>query len=221
MKATLRWWVPALDLAMVPSAIATLFKTGLLVENEQQYSDSPILFVLPVVQSFMQQHDRIEEEIRHNIQSSCHQYVLDHACRDDDPAFPIKSKSLAAEDINIQAILYGSPAMQHSIMSSDRAIEALIAFNWYRCDTKPNLEIAKHSASMAKASGVKKHIASTLWCLGTTLGFLGEFYDAYDHLQEAYQLFTALLPGDLELQRLCCQCGNSMVNDARSGTFDF
>ena len=70
-KATLRCWVPAPHLPMVPSAIATLFKAGLLVEIERQDSDSPVLFVLPVVQSFMQQHGRIEEEIRHKIQSSC------------------------------------------------------------------------------------------------------------------------------------------------------
>ena len=214
-KASLRWWVPALDLATAPSAIATLFKAGLLVENERQDSASPVLFVLPVVQSFMQQHGRIEEEIRLNIQSSCHQYVLDHACRVDDPAFPIKSKALAAEDVNIQAILYGSPIMQHSIMSSDRAVEALIAFSWYRCDTKPNLEITKRAVSVAKASGVKKYIASTLWCLGTTYGLLGEFYVAYDHLLEAYKLFNSLLPGDLELQRLCCRCGIDLVDGAR------
>ena len=210
-KATLCWWVPALHVAMVPSAIATLSKAGLLVENERQDSDSPVLFVLPVVQSFMQQHGRIEEEIRHNIQSSCCQYVLDHACREDDPAFPVKSKALAGEDINIQAILHSLPTMQHDTMS----IEALVAFGWYRCDTKPNVEIAKHAVSMAKAFGNKRYIASTLWCLGTTYGYLGEFYAAYDHLEEAYQIFDTLLPGDHELQRLCCQCGIDMVDGAR------
>jgi hypothetical protein len=75
--------------------------------------------------------------IGENFQSSCYEYVLDHACRDD-PAFPIKSKALAAEDINIQAILYGT--MQHNMENFlDKGIEALIAFSWYRCDTKPNL----------------------------------------------------------------------------------
>ena len=217
-KATLRWWVPALHFAMVPSAIATLSKAGLLVQNEQQDSDSPVLFVLPVVQSFMQQHGRIEEEIRQDIQSSCYQYVLDHACRDDDPAFPIKSKALAAEDTNIQAILY-STSQHNTVKLSDRAIEALIAFSWYRCDTKPNLEIAKQTVVIAKASGVQRYIASTLWCLGMTYGFLGEFYDSYDHVQEAYQLFNALLPGDHELQVLRCRCGIDMVDGARS-TFE-
>ena len=113
-KAALRWWVPALRVLMVPFTIATLSNAGFLVENKRQDSDSLVykFSVLPVVQLFMQQHDRIEEEVWHNIQSSCYQYVLDHACCDYDPAFPEKSKALAAEDINIQAILYSS---QHSI----------------------------------------------------------------------------------------------------------
>jgi len=28
-------------------------------------------------------------------------------------------------------------------------MEALIAFNWYRCDTKPNLEIADYAVIVA------------------------------------------------------------------------
>ena len=203
-KATLRWWVPALDSSMVPSAIATLFKTGLLVENRRQESDSTILFVLPVVQSFMQQHDRIGKEIRQNILLSCSQYVLDHS--DQNPA-------LAAEDINIQAILCGSLTTQDS---NEMCIEALIVFSVYRCNNgRPNLEVAKHAVSMAKAFGNKEYIALSLCYLGNTYHLLGEFYTAYDHMQEAYQLYNALLPGNRELQRLCCQCGIAMVNEAR------
>jgi tetratricopeptide (TPR) repeat protein len=70
--------------------------------------------------------------------------------------------------------------------------------------------------SMVKASGVKRYIASTLWCLGVTYGFLGEFYAAYDHVHEAFQLFNTLLPGDRELQRLNCRCGIDLVYEARS-----
>ena len=68
---------------------------------------------------------------------------------------------------------------------------------------------------MAKAFGNKKYIASSLWCLGSTNHYLGEYYAAYDHKQEAYQLYKTLLPDNPELQRLCCKCGNSMVNGAR------
>jgi hypothetical protein len=94
-KQNLRWWAldSGLKPSMIPSAIATLSKAALLVENKRKNSDSPVLFVVPVVQSFMQQHGRIEEKIRKQIQSSCCQFVLDHACRDDDPTFSDKSKA--------------------------------------------------------------------------------------------------------------------------------
>ena len=215
-KATLYWWAPALHSSMVPSAIATLSKTGLLTENQRHDSDSPILFVLPVVQSFMQQRGRIGEEIRQNIQISCCQYILDHVDRRNNSLIS-KVKALAAEDVNIQAILFGSPATQHSNMLSNKAIEALLAFSWYRCEkSKPNLEIAKHVLSVVKAFGDKRYIASSLCCLGVTYGILGEYYAAFDHLQEAYQLYNSLLPGNHELQRDCCQCGIAMVDAARS-----
>ena len=182
----------------------------ILVENQQQDSDSPVLFVLPVVQSFMQQHGRIGKEIRQNIQSSCSKFILDHVPHKNSPAIS-ELKALAAEDVNIQAILFSSPTTQHSNISH-KVIDALIAFSWYRCNNaKPNIEIAKHAVSMAKNFGNKTDIASSLWCLGVTYGFLGKYYVAYDHLQEAYQLYDALLPGNRELQPLCCLCGISMV----------
>ena len=37
-KATLCWWIPALHSSMVPSAIATLSKTGLLIENHLSFN---------------------------------------------------------------------------------------------------------------------------------------------------------------------------------------
>ena len=228
------------NFSMVPSAIATLSKTGLLVENRRQDSDSPVLFVLPVVQSFMQQHGRIGKEIRQNIQLFCSQFVLDHYAffQHDTPLS--KLKALGAEDVNIQAILFSSPTTKHSDMLSDKTIEALISFSWYRCAyAKPNLEIAKYAVSMTKAFGDKKHIASSLWCMGSTCSYLGEYYAAYDHLKEAHRLYNTLLPSqkwyDLsmgflgkkngpraftrnpskhELHRLCCLCGIDMIEVA-------
>jgi len=211
-KQNLRWWAQdsGLKTAMIPSAIATLSKAALLVENKQQNCDSPILFVVPVVQSFMQQHGRIEEKIRKQIQSSCCQYVLDHACRYADPGFPVNSKALAAEDPNIQSIFFGPS----DTLPSDRTIEAVIAFSWYRSDTKPDLEIANHAVKAAKASGVKRHIASAVWCLGWTYRQLGDHRPSYDHLYAAYQLSNDHSPGEVELQRLHCQCGIDLVEVA-------
>jgi hypothetical protein len=212
-KENLRWWAPALKTSMIPSAIATLSRAALLVQDKRQNSPSPVFFVVPVVQSFMQQHDRIAEEIRKQIHSSCCQYILDHACRDDDSTFPIKSKALAAEDTNIQSILFSSPSQNTA--PSARTVEALINFAWHRHDTKPSLEVAKNSVTAANASGIERYIALAVYCLGDTYRQLGDHHHAYEHLQEAYQLFSTLPPGEVELQRLSSRCGMCLLNVAR------
>ena len=72
-KQNLRWL--ATSVKTIPSAIATLSDAGLLVENKRENSAFPV-FVVPVVQSFMQQQDRVGEEIRTQIHFSCCEYVL-------------------------------------------------------------------------------------------------------------------------------------------------
>ena len=102
-KENLSWWAPTLEVSMIPSAIASLSAAALLV---QQSATSPVLFVLPVVQWFMQQQNRIEEDVRAQTFSSCCQYIIDNACRYDDPRFRVNAKALAAEDTNIQSFLF-------------------------------------------------------------------------------------------------------------------
>jgi tetratricopeptide (TPR) repeat protein len=213
-KENLRWWAPTLKTSMIPSAIATLSQAALLVENKRENSTSPVFFVVPVVQSFMQQQDRIAEEIRNQIHSSCCEYVLAHACRFDDLTFPKNSQALAAEDTNIQSILFSSPTSPHTV-PSDRTMEALIAFGWLRCDTKPNLEIANIIVTAAKDSAVERYIASAVWCLGKTLAQLGDLLSSYDYLQEAYRLFDTFPPAKVELQRFGGLCGIDFVDTAR------
>ena len=106
---------------MIPSAIANLSDAELLVENKWENSSFPVLFVIPqaVVQSFMQQQDRIAEEIWKQVQLSCCNYVLVYACCFDDPTFPKNSKALAVEDTNIQSILFSSPTSQHILVPSN------------------------------------------------------------------------------------------------------
>ena len=213
-KENLRWWAPTLKTSMIPSAIATLSQAALLVENKREHSISPVLFVVPIVQSFMQQQDRIPEEIRKHIRSSCCEYVLAHAGRFDDLTFPENSKALAAEDTNIQSILFSLPTSPHTF-PSDRTMEALIAFGWHRCDTKPNLEIANSVVTAAKDSGVERYIASAVWCLGKTHAQLGDLLSSYDYLQEAYRLFNTFFPAKVELRRFGGLCGIDFVDTAR------
>ena len=210
-KENLHWWAPELKMSMILTAIATLSQAALLVENRRENSASPVLFVVPVVQSFMQQQNRIAQEVRKQVHLLCCEYVLVHACRHEDSTFVEKSKALAAEDTNIQSILFGFPPSQ---LPSHRTMEALIAFNWYRCDTKPNLEIADYAVMAAKASGVQRYIASALWCLGKTYYRLSNYDTSYDHIQEAYQLFNTLPPGEVESQP-CALCGLDFVEIAR------
>jgi tetratricopeptide (TPR) repeat protein len=209
-RENLHWWAPTVK--MLPSAIATLFDAALLVENKREDSNSPVLFILPVVQSFMQQqHGQVIEEIWKQIHSSCCQYVLDHACRYDDSTFSVNSKALAIEDTNIQSIIFSSSAMQHTYLLNTRTMEALIAFCWHRCDTKPNIELTNQTVTATKAFGIKRYIALAVWCLGRTYQQLGDHHLSYNCLKEAYQLFNTLPSDDLKSQQLCCQCGIDFV----------
>ena len=212
-KENLRWWAPAME-SMIPSAIATLSQAALLVENKRENSTSPVYFLVPVVLSFMQQQNRIAQKVRTQIHSLCCDYVLMHACRSDDPTFSDKSKLLAGEDTNIQSILFGSPPSQLTVLSH-RTMEAIIAFTWYRCDTKPNLEIAEYAVMATKASGVQKYIASAAWSLGKTYYRLGNYDASYNHMQEAYRLFNTLPSDEVETQRLGGLCGIDFVDNAR------
>ena len=218
-KENLRWWAPALKTSMIPSAIATLSRAALLMENKQQTPNSLVLFVVPVVQSFMQQNDqeqrpRIPEEVRKQIHLACCRYVIDHASRPHDVQFAVKSKALAAEDTNIQSVLFGPSRSQHTVPSNS-TIEALIAFGWHRCDMKPSVEIANQVVTAADASGVEKYKALAVWCLGKTYDRIGDHHHSYDHLQEAYQLFNTLAT-EVESQRLSGQCGIDYAAVARS-----
>ena len=212
-RENLCWWAPSIK-STIPSAIATLSQAALLVESRRDNSASSVLSVVPVVQSFMQQHNRISQEVRKQVHLLCCEYVLAHASRFDDPTFVDNSKMLAAEDTNIQSILFNSPPAKLTV-PSHKTMEALIAFNWYRCDTKPNLEIADHMVMSAKAFGIQRYTASAVWCLGMTYHRLGNYDTSYNYLQEAYQLFNTLPPGEVDSQRLGCRCGIDLVENAR------
>ncbi|KDR73825.1 hypothetical protein GALMADRAFT_142251 [Galerina marginata CBS 339.88] len=208
-KENLHWWAPSFTTATILSATATLSKAGLLVENKRKDTDSPVLFVVPVVQSFMQ-HTQIKDDLREQTYLSCCQFVLDHACRYNESMFPKYSKVLAAEDINIQSILFNSSTLLHPLLS-DKTIEALIAFCWYRADTKPDPEMTKYTVAATETYGVDHYIASAIWCLGHTYDNIGEDDLSYNPLQQAYQLFNSLPTAGPELQQLRVLCGLDLI----------
>ena len=176
----------ALDLKSLSSAIATLSKAALLQTISQDGEET--LSVLPVVQSFMLRHNRIPKPIQRVVRLAFCQYVLDHACRYRDPTFKVNAEVLAREDINIQSILVGD--IDHT-GCDDRLVRALLAFSWYRRDTKPLITVAQHTLLVARANGNKLYIAEALLCLGSSYSEVTNFVDAKGVLEESFQLLTA------------------------------
>ncbi|PPQ68908.1 hypothetical protein CVT26_001845 [Gymnopilus dilepis] len=211
----LRWWAPGLKKAAIASAISTLSKVALLIQFERQESGPPTIFVIPVVQSFMQHQNRVSDVLRGQIHSSCCDYVLEHACRLDDPAFRTKSKAIAVEDTNIHAILFDMPTATQNLVTCDKTMEALIAFCWYRCDTKATLEIVERTLAIAQAKGVERYVAVTTWCLGKSYHQVASYRRAYETLLKAYELFNSLPSMDHMYREFACRCGTELVDAAR------
>ena len=201
-KANLNWWAP--DLKSRSTAIATLSDAALLIRHSS-YAETT-LFVVPVVQSFMSTTNRILKSTRESIQEACYRYVLDHRCRYHETDFNEKSEALAAEDTNIQSILL-------SLNVSERVIEVLLHFTWYRFDTRPSIDIAQRTLAQAKSLGQDRYIAEALCVLGGTYWRLSKEEIAMDCLTKAWQLFDKLLD-ESGVSRIAAECVALLV-DAR------
>ncbi|KAJ3514813.1 hypothetical protein NLJ89_g2145 [Agrocybe chaxingu] len=236
-KDRLSWWAPPLRSKL--AAIATLSKAALILVNEDDVTGSATLFVLPVVQSFMCQQNRIPDEVRQHVHQACCKYVLDHGARSGDDNFRRHSAALAAEDSNIQSIFLElapficrtspsddaftntlkrtvadipPPEQQPAIPNS--VLDAMLTFCWYRTDTKACVEIARHTLAIASASGDPIYIAQALFCLGSTYRKLDKFDLAHTYLEDAYIRFGALAI-DQGLQRRRGDCGLMVVDNMR------
>ena len=194
------WWAPSMEVSFF--AVVALSQAALLDRNKLKNSTPQILFIAPVVQSYMHQQNRISQEVRKQVHLLCCEFVLAHVSRFDNPTSPDKLNALEAEDTNVQSILFGhgSPPFELDV-PSHRTMEALIAFNWYRYETKLNLKIAEHVVKAARTSGVKRYIASAVWCLGLTCFQLEKYDDSNTLLLEASQLIKTLVPSDAESLR--------------------
>ena len=191
-------WAP--NLKNISLAIATLSRAALLqTATRDGKHTSQTLSVLPVIQTFMLRRNRIPEHIQQVVESAFCKYVLDHACRYRDPTFKANAEALAREDINIQSILLA--ATDH-LGSNDQLVQALLAFSWYRRDTKPLIAIAEHSLYVAKANGNKRYIAEALLCLGSSYAAVDSFGKAKSLLEESSQL----LAGDDANRQLDFEC---------------
>jgi len=180
----LAYWAP--NLKSMSGAITTLSRASLLqtITRDRGHT-SQTLFVLPVIQSFMVHQKRIPENLRQGLQSAFCKYVLDHASRYRDPTFEANFEALAKEDVNIQSILVGTTNR------TDQLVQALLAFSWYRRDTKPLIAVAEQTLNVAKANGNKRYIAEALLCLGSSYSQVKKFVEAKGVLEESSRLLAA------------------------------
>jgi tetratricopeptide (TPR) repeat protein len=206
-RKNLDWWAP--NLKSTSSAIATLTDTALLLTNrESESAESTTLFVPPVVQSFMAATNRIADGVHQQVREACCQYVFDHAYRYHDAAFKQHSEALATEDTNIQSLLASN--LRDQTASSDRLVEALLRFTWYRFDTRPSIEVAQCTLDSAKISGKCRYIAEALLALGGTYRRLSNFEPAERYLADAYQLFQKLTD-DRSTPKMATECGSLLA----------
>ena len=202
-RDNLRYWAP--NLGSTSRAIATLSRAALLQTSnhtQSSTSESQILFVLPVIQSYMLHQNRVHEDLQKHMRSACCEYVLRHTCRYWDPNFNAQSAALAREDTNIQSILVGAIEVTGH---SDKLVQALLAFSWYRCATKPLVAVATHALNLARSNGSNRHIAEALLCLGYTYERLDRDPEAEDLLEESSELFRSLVD-DHSAQKLGFEC---------------
>ena len=198
-RQNLVYWAPKLK--SMSGAIATLSRAALLQTTITQDDNhaSQTLFVLPVIQSFMIHQKRIPEDVHQVVQSAVCTYVLDHACRYRDPTFEANAEALAREETNIQSIMVGAIDRRGS---DDQLVQALLAFSWYRRDTKPLIAVAEHTVNVARANGNKRYIAEALLCLGGSYAKVNYFDKAEGLLEESFRL----LAGDHSSQHLSFEC---------------
>ena len=198
IRKNLIYWVPKEKLTS--GAITTLSEAALLqIIGQDEDHALQTLFVLPVIQSFMLHRNRIPERIQQAVKSAFCKYVLDHACRYRDPMFKANAEALAREDINIQSILVA--ATGHAC-SNDELVRALLAFSWYRRDTKPLISFAEHALNVAKANGNEQYIGEALLCLGSSYAEVDNYIEAKGLLEES----SRLLFGDRSTQQLGFEC---------------
>jgi len=204
-RGNLRYWAP--NLGSTSRAIATLSRAALLHPSNHTHSstsETQVLFILPVIQSYMFRQKRIQEDLQQHMRSACCEYVLHHACRYWDPNFKAYSAALAREDTNIQTILV-RPIEVTSSSCDDQLVQGLLAFTWYRCNTKPLIAVAEHALKLARLNGSNRYIAEALLCLGYTYERLDRDHEAEHLLEESSELFRSLVD-DHSAQKLGFEC---------------
>jgi tetratricopeptide (TPR) repeat protein len=180
--SNLSWWAPTLSSHI--AAIETL-RTAALVEQEDGDFETSRIFVRPTVQSYMAHQDRIPEDIRRQINDTCHLYVLAHKSTPGDAKFKGDVLALESEQTNIQGLLMQIDAQT----LRPYALDALVAFSLYQLRTKPSTVVALHALEVARATRDDRLVAEAHQCLGKIFLRLDHYEEACQHLEDARRWF--------------------------------
>ena len=189
-RRNLSWWAPGLR--NVSNAITTLREMSLIHPMTR-------LFVLPVVQSFMQQTNHVSESVRKSVESACFDFLRSHNSTPNPgyASFKEDIRMIAEEEMNIEAILQASRKVTEAELEATNTdlLDALISFSWYQCWSKPRTDIIEQAAILAQRSGDSRRHAGALFCLGTILFRMDKYLEAKDRFMEAHELFSSLADG--------------------------
>jgi len=214
----LDFWVPSWQ----PESVDALRDAALVlvIAKETEGVQEHRLFVLPVVQSYMNQHNRIPDDIRQGVYATSCRFLELHKSPvkgPNDPDFKRDISAIGAQVINIQALLteiiqdeIGTRGRLHSpsVSSSSSQVtrpprsakptiqperlDALLTFSWYQRWTKPDTLVAEYALTLAKGASDALRTADAVFCLGSILMKQSQYQEGRARFDEARDLFAAL-----------------------------
>ena len=214
----LDFWVPSWQ----PEAVDALRDAALVlvIVKETGSVQEHRLFVLPVVQSYMNQHNRIPDDIRQGIYATSCRFLDLHKSPvkgPNDPEFKRDIAAIGTQVINIQALLteiihdeigtkgpLQSPSNSVSSLQANKRplsvnhsiqperLDALLTFAWYQHWTKPLILVAEYALTLAKNANDAQRTAEAVFCLGSILVEQNQYQEGGTRFDEAKDLFTAI-----------------------------
>ena len=233
----LDFWVPSWQ----PESVDALRDAALVLVIAQDTGSvhEHRLFVLPVVQSYMNQRNRIPDDIRQSVYATSCRFLELHKSPvkgPNNPEFQRDIAAITAQVLNIQALLteiihdetgttgrLHSPSMSSSSITKTpcsakptiqpERLDALLTFAWYQRWTKPHTLIAEYALKLAEGAKDAPRTADAVFCLGSVLLEQSQYQEGRARFDEARDLFSAL-GDDLRAFR-------SEMESVRAATFYF
>jgi tetratricopeptide (TPR) repeat protein len=207
----LDFWFPSWQ----PEAIDVLRDAALVLVTEECR-----LFVIPVIQSYMNHRNRIPDDIREGVYATTYRFLDLHKSPvkgPNDREFKRDVAAIGAQVINIQALLTEiihdegtrgqlesfSMSSAESLQETKQApsakpsiqperLDALLTFAWYQRWTKPHILVAEYALRLAKSADDSQRTAEALFCLGSILEEQHHYQEGISRFDEARDFYLAL-----------------------------